>query len=280
MRLLVLGNAVIDRAYAVERLPLPGETLLSHACKPEAGGKGLNQAVAAHRAGAPVRLVAAIGDDPGGHLIRSRLDAEGMDGEGLRGAMTATDESIVLVTPGGENAIVSTAAATLMAEDVEREIAALDAGDLLLMQGNLSQALTEQALQQARDRRVTTLLNTAPIAFGYVGLLDLADVVIANAIEAAALGPVTSTLVVTDGPRGARIRREGNTQVLPAREVAAVDTTGAGDVLCGVLAAGLALGMTLEDGVRWGMAVAALKVTRTGAFAGMPTAGEIRGLQP
>ena len=111
VRLLVLGNAAIDLSYPVSSLPIPGETLLAGAKQVEIGGKGLNQAVVAARAGAATRLVAAVGDDWAGAMIRDRLAAEKLDPVDLHIADAPTDESIIMVTPDGENAIVSTAAA-------------------------------------------------------------------------------------------------------------------------------------------------------------------------
>lgn len=283
MRLLVLGNAVVDSSFAVPRLPVPGETVLASSKRTDVGGKGLNQAVTAARAGAVTRLVAAIGADAAGALIRERLAAAGMATDGLYPTEAATDESIVLVAQAGENVIVSTtaAAASLPLERALAEIDTLTPGDLLLLQGNLGRALTQAALRQAKSRGLRAMINPAPIAFDYTGLLELADIVVLNDVEAAAIGPVAApTVILTEGARGARLICEGREQHLPAPVVVAVDTTGAGDVVCGVVAAGVALGLPIEAALRWAVAAAALKVTRAGAFAGLPTAAELRGLRP
>jgi ribokinase len=283
LKLLVLGNAVVDRAYDLERLPLPGETLLATARPADVGGKGLNQAAAAHRAGADVRLLAPIGGDTGGHQIRSRLAAEGMDPCSLIEVEGATDESVIMVAASGENAIVSTAAAARamplpLALDA---IASHSPGDLLLMQGNLERELTAACLRRARECGLTTILNPAPVGFDLAGLTELVDIAIMNEVEAALLGPVPSrAVVVTEGEHGATLRTSDGNLRLPAPPAHAVDTTGAGDVVCGVLAAGLALGLPIADALRWGLAAASLKVTRRGAFAGMPSVAEIRVLQP
>ena len=283
MRLLVLGNAAIDLSYSVSRLPIPGETLLAGAKQVEIGGKGLNQAVVAARAGAPTRLVAAVGDDWAGAMIRDRLAAEKLDPSDLHIADAPTDELIVMVTPDGENTIVSTAAAAarLPLARVVTAIDALAAGDLLLLQGNLSREVTEAALSLARQRRVVTMLNPSPIAFDYAGLFQWADIAIVNMVEATALGPIgAGTVILTEGAHGARLLAAGRESRVPAPAVAAVDTTGAGDVVCGVVAAGLALGLAIEPALNWAMAAAARKVTRHGAFAGLPSAAELHELRP
>lgn len=283
MRLLVLGNAVIDLAYAIEHLPTPGETVLAAAKHVDVGGKGLNQAVAATRAGASTRLVAAIGDDRHGELIRAKLAAEGLATDGLQVTALPSDESIVLVTPVGENVIVSTAAAarSLSIERAAAEIDALAAGDLLLLQGNQTQSLTRTALLAARRRGIRTMLNPSPLAFDYGELWDMVDIAVVNAVEAAALGSIGAhAVIVTDGARGARLCTVGCEEHVPAPSVMAVDTTGAGDVVCGVVAAGVVLGLPLVDALRWAVAAAARKVTRRGAFAGIPTTAELGALRP
>jgi ribokinase len=283
LRLLVLGNAAVDRSFSVPRLPMPGETVLAAGRRPETGGKGLNQAVTAARAGAATRLVAAIGADAGGELIRMHLVAEGIAADGLHVAEAATDESIVLVTPEGENVIVSTAAAAarLSVERALAEIDTLTAGDLLLLQGNLGQPLTAAALRRAKGRGLRAMINPAPVAFDYAGLLQLADVVVLNAVEAASLGSVAAgVLILTEGARGARLVTAGREIQVQAPAVQVVDTTGAGDVVCGVVAAGLVLHVPIEAALRWAVAAAALKVSRAGASAGLPTADELRRLRP
>ncbi len=283
MRLLVLGNAVIDLAYSIEHLPMPGETVLAATKHVDVGGKGLNQAVAAARAGAATRLVAAIGGDGHGELIRAKLAAEGLATDGLQVTGSPSDESIVLVTPIGENVIVSTAAAArgLSIERAAAEIDALAPGDLLLLQGNQTESLTRAALLAAQRRGIRTMLNPSPLAFDYGGLLDMVDIAVVNAVEAAALGAMgANAVIVTDGARGARLCAVGRVDHVPAPSVMAVDTTGAGDVVCGVVAAGVVMGLPLVEALRWAMAAAACKVTRRGAFAGIPTAAEMWTLRP
>jgi len=107
MTVLVVGNCTIDRSFRVPRFPQPGETLLADNCEIDAGGKGANQALASARTGAAVTFCAAVGSDAEGTGIRSELEREGVDLAYLLEREGRTDQSIIYLTPSGENCIVS-----------------------------------------------------------------------------------------------------------------------------------------------------------------------------
>jgi ribokinase len=295
LTLLVFGNGTIDTSYRVDRLPRPGETVLAHDKRVEPGGKGLNQAIVARRAGAAVRLVAACGEDSAAELIRGQLSHEGVSPDDLVVTAPVTDESLILVAEAGENQIVSTAdaARSLTSPAAIAAVESLAAGDWLLLQGNLSRQATRAALLCARRLGVHTILNAAPIAFDFGGLLPLIDVLVANEHEAAELGRtdvvdnaasllVSSgcrAVVVTLGGEGALLARDVSLQRMDAKPVQVVDSAGAGDVLCGVLAAGLSRGGPLQETLGWAMAAASLSVTRRGTTSSFPTADELTELR-
>jgi ribokinase len=291
----VVGSAMVDVAYRVDRLPRPSESVLARARTVDAGGKGLNQAIIAHRAGAEVRYCAGLGRDPAAAIIRARLEADGLSTAWLVSVPCATDESIVYVARSGENCIVSTdmAAKQLAPTDVEDVLMGLAPGDVLLVQGNLSREVTVVCLTRARAATATTIVNPAPIDFDYAGLWPLVDVVILNQIEARMLtGEVgidaasavlrsrgAGNVLLTLGSEGALVR-EGQepAQRVRAPAVSVVDTTGAGDVLAGVVAAGIDRGLPLMPVVRWAVAAASHKVTRPGTSSGFPTSEELAAL--
>lgn len=295
MTLLVLGNATVDLSYSVERLPVAGETLVAHDKRVDAGGKGLNQAVVAHRAGALVCLVAAIGSDHQADFILRHLDREHLSAEYLLRCDVATDESLIFIAANGENSIVST---TDAARRVTPEIAssAVDrhmADDWLMLQGNLSRATSEAALRRARERSMGTFFNPAPINFDYTGLWPLIDVLVVNEVESAQLTGVAGfeeaaqmlrnwgcgIVIVTLGREGALCVGEDGVFRSAAPSVSVVDTTGAGDVVCGILAAGLALGQAPKDALRSAVVAASLSVTRRGTGAAFPSAEELSALR-
>ena len=288
--LLVVGNTTLDTALQVDRLPLPGETVLAGGRADGLGGKGANQAVTAVRCGVPVVFVSAVGSDRAGDRLLATLAGEGIDPDRILRKDGPTDRSFIAVSRDGENAIISThaAAAAISTGDVDPALAFLGPDDTVLIQGNLSLAVTEHCLRSARDVGARTLINAAPIQFAYDGLWPATDIAILNAVETAALSgdadpqaggqrlraSGVGTVIVTLGADGAVIVGTDIQQVSSPR-VAAVDTTGAGDVFCGVLAAMIAERAPLAPSVERATAAASLCVTRPGAFAAIPTRAEL-----
>jgi len=275
--LLVIGNAALDRFFAVERLPGAGESVLAAEGVAEAGGKGFNQAATARRAGAAVRFMTMLGSDAAGATLARRIAEEGLDGPGILRCEGPSDQSQVLVAPGGENIIVTTTAAiaALPASAVLGAARALERGDGLLMQGNLDAGLTAQALALARERGATTILNPSPLRAGHAAAAALADVLVMNEGEAAALGVAAPLRIVSLGARGARLETAAGARLVPAPPVAACDTTGAGDVLAGVLAALLLAGRSPAEALAIAVRAASAKVARAGAGGALPAAADL-----
>lgn len=298
-RLLVLGNAGIDLLCPVPHLPRPGETLVARGASRAPGGKGLNQAVVAARAGAAVHLVAPVGRDAAAAELAAALAGEPLAALTLLPQDAATDLSLLMVAPDAENCILSLgAAAEVLTEDAaEAAAAALAPGDLLLLQGNLSERATRAALRVAASRGARSLLNTAPLSWPMAPLLPLCALVVANAGEAEALtgrqgaaaaealrGAGAVRAIVTLGAGGCAAATPEGLSHHPAPAARAVDTTGAGDTFCGLLAALL---LAAPDGAEAELApaialaqrAAALSVTRPGAFAALPSRAELRALR-
>lgn len=291
-RLFVLGNAGLDVTLTMGRMPYPGETLIADRAARAPGGKGLNQAVTAARAGTDVVLAAAIGRDAEAARLSEALGREPLGFAPLY-VDAPTDLSLILVTAEGENCIVTAgaAAAAYPAEEAARFGRTVGPGDWLLMQGNLSEAATRAAMQAARGR---VILNTAPLTWPILPLLPLCDLVIANAVEAKSLtgleaeeaacalieAGAQAAIVSLGGAGAALAERDADGAARPLRLPAhpaavVVDSSGAGDTLCGVIAAALASGVPLILALERAQQAAALTVGRQGAFAALPTAAEL-----
>lgn len=288
----VIGNCTMDVSFRLPRFPQPGETLLADLPTRDVGGKGANQAVAAARAGATVTLCASLGSDEDGHEIMARLGDEDIGLDHVSHVTLPTDRSIIYVTPEGENTIVSThaAALSLSRHDVERALSLLTGADVLLMQGNLPGALTHYCLQRARRQGATTVLNPAPVDATLEGVWPFVEHAILNEVEleqiAGSRDPVAGArtlldqgvthVLVTLGAAGAISVSTAGAHRVPAPDVDAIDTTGAGDVLCGVFAAGLASRSSPLTAADLGVRAASLSVTRSGTQAAFPTPDEMR----
>jgi ribokinase len=291
-RVLVLGNAGFDLGVRLPRLPAPGETLLGVEEGGRApGGKGLNQAVAAVRAGAAVHLLAPLGHDAAAEEVAAALAEEGFAGLDLPRLPHMTDFSVLMVLPGGENSITGAGpcAAALPVARAAAFGASARAGDLLLVQGNLSFEATVAALEAAQSAR--TLLNPAPLWWDPAPLLPRCRIVVVNQGEAETISgeadPARAAAwlraagvelaIVTLGAAGCLAVDDAGLRRWPAEPVQAMNTTGCGDTFCGVLAAGLAAGMTTDAAIMRAQRAAAITASRPGAYAALPTVRELAG---
>lgn len=286
-RVIVVGSVNIDLVITADRLPSVGETVTGGRFARHHGGKGGNQAVAAARLGAATWFVGAVGADPFGAEARAALTAEGIDVSELAVLPgEATGVALILVDAAGENLIsVASGANAAVTPDAVR--AALDhlgpaPGDVVLVVHEIPTATARTALEFARQRGSTTILNPAPAHGLDAATLALADVVTPNAGEAAILegacgplGDLAGAVLVSEGSEGARLRTATGTLAVPTIRVDAVDTVGAGDTLNGALAAALADGLDLPTAARRAVVAASLAVTRAGARAGMPVRAEL-----
>lgn len=240
-RVCVVGSVNADLTFTVNALPRPGQTVLASSLLSSPGGKGGNQAVAAARAGASVQLVAALGNDSAAEQLRAHLSANDV---GLDGVLTVAGPSgtaVIVVDAAAENHIVvapgANAQLTVGSADIRAVIAD---SDVVLLQLEIPIATAIAAARIARTAGATVIVNASPAVarpHDLLALSELADVVVVNEAEAREWHWPVSHLVITRGSRGASYLGEDERFDMPAPRVTPVDTTGAGDVFAGVLAA-------------------------------------------
>jgi ribokinase len=296
-RVLVVGSANVDFTVALARLPQPGETVTNGTLLVNHGGKGANQAVAARRLGAEVRLIGCIGDDPPGRQVRAALDAEGVGTAGLMtSAAAATGTALIIVDREGRNQIAVAPGANreLTAEHVRARGDDFGWAEVVIVSCEVPLGAVRAALETARARGVVTILNPAPVPDAAVEFLELVDYLTPNAGEAARLaalpggdevaaaqvlrGRGARCVVVTLGERGVLACADGAPRHVPALAVTAVDTTAAGDAFNGALGVALTEGRDLTAALRFANAAAALACTRRGAQASLPSRHEVEPL--
>jgi ribokinase len=288
-RLAVIGSLNADLTLLVDRLPGPGETVLSSVPGTVGfGGKGGNQAAAAAAFGADVTMIGRVGDDDVGERIRGDLRDRGVDVSQVRTTPGArSGGATIAVNPSGENLILVDPGANgeLRPADVRRDI--LDRAAAVLLQLEIP---VETVAAAAGLARVPVVLNPAPAVPLGADLLARVNVLVPNQTELALLTgaappaglaataalarklPSSIDVVVTLGAGGALVvpRDGGPAMHVPAPPVTPVDATGAGDCFCGTLAVTLAAGASLADAARVSVAAAALSVTVAGARGLLP----------
>lgn len=288
-RVITLGSVNQDITVTTQRFPAAGETLTGSSVSYRLGGKGANQAAAAAHAGAESVFVGLVGDDAPGAMLREGLERHGVDTRRLgtvAGGSSGTAH--ITVDASGENTIIVVPGTNRLVDAalLDRIVPPLAASDVLVLQGEVPLAADVAAARAARGVGAVVILNLAPAVPLDEGVLRLLDVLIVNETEAGIVlgGPAPRSrdeaasaarrlvgrgpghVLITLGADGAVWSDGPRAGSVPAPPVeAVVDTTGAGDAVVGVLAAGLAAGLGFPEAVRAAVRAGSLSVGRAGA---------------
>ena len=289
---VVVGGAInTDLVATTPRYPDTGETVTGTSFAMFGGGKGGNQAVAAARSGAAVAIVGGVGDDAFGAARLADLAADGIDTSAVqRVAGVSSGVALIEVEAGGDNRILYVPGATL-GVDAGRAVADLGEATIavLLLTLELERAVIDRLIARAREDGALVVVNATPEPERAAQLLDHIDVLIVNETEALALSGPSGSEHVDWPERAARLRGRGVGAVLitlggdgalwldddgllrvAAPPVRVVDTTGAGDTVCGAFVAAVARGERARDAVRIGVTAGSLACTVAGAQPSIP----------
>ena len=298
---VMLGSYVTDLMSRQKGLPRPGETMLGSYYAIGSGGKGSNQAIAAHRAGAQVVLATKIGRDQLGDMALSFYEKEGISTEFVfRDDHLPTGAAMILVDEiSGQNAIVvvPSACMNVTPAEVEKTAEAIRNAGVLLVQMEINPEATFAAVEIAFRAGVRVIFNPAPAGKIPKNVYTMIDVITPNETEAETLTGIAvndregarnaakallekgvKNAVITLGSRGAFLMNREQEAWIESIPVNTVDTTGAGDAFNGGLAAALADGADLMEAVKFANCVGALSVTRQGTAPAMPRRAEIDAL--
>ncbi len=296
-RILVVGPSNTDMIIKLERLPTPGETLIGSEFATAGGGKGANQAVQCARLGAPVILLARIGEDPFGDRSVEQFKEEGIDTSFIiRDSEHHSGIALIFVDKKGENmiAVAPGSNSFLSKEDVERAREAFRISSTLLLQLEIPLEPVEASVSLAKEEGTTVILNPAPARPLPQSVLSNVDILVPNETEAKILcgfppdedipSPKLGSLllekgvkqvIITLGAKGSIYLSEKEQFEVSAFKVEAVDTTAAGDSFCGALAVALAEGKEIKEAIRFASACAAICATRLGAQPSLPYREEV-----
>lgn len=284
---LVVGSANWDEFFQVAELPSDGATIFGTQISASPGGKGLNQAIAAHRAGSNVRFGLSIGDDEAGEKLLSFLSDQQLPHDSILSADLPTGRALITIDSGGRNQIIVLPGANLNPQLSKFELGG-EPGYLVL-QLEIGMESVLNLAQRANAAGWKVVLTPAPVAQFDVRLLEFVDVLVMNKTESQEItgfsapsealrfldGKVES-VVITMGDQGCVISTSNSAPVkIPAKVVQVVDSTGAGDTFCGYLVAELAGGSDLVGAAQTATVAAALSVQVAGAAPSIPTRSEV-----
>jgi ribokinase len=295
--IVVFGSLNVDVMIAVDHLPLPGETVLGPGYQLTAGGKGGNQALAAARAGAEVKMIGCIGGDPLAETALTDLREAGVDLSTLTKVADPTGLAAICVDKLGENHVVVASGANRQTKSAQFPDNLLGPSALIVLQMEVPLAENWALIRRAKEKGARILLNAAPAAAIPADILGLLDWLIVNENEAKQIAGALdiktddariaaqalaktrgTTVIVTLGAAGAAayLGKGGGFSVgaLPIRPV---DTVGAGDSFVGGFAAATDRGHTLSDALRYASVGGALACLKPGAQPSLPLLAAIEG---
>ncbi|MEW1811889.1 PfkB family carbohydrate kinase [Pseudarthrobacter phenanthrenivorans] len=284
-RVFVFGSANQDHVLAVEVFPRSGETVMSLAYDSGLGGKGANQAVAAAAADGLVTFVGAVGTDEQGNDVLTNLQDHGVDTRFISQRTEPTGLAVVLVDKAGSNEIVVApgANAALGSEAVDLALQVITPNDVVVVQCEIPVARIEQVIRGGAERGALVIVNLAPFTVIDAAVFEDISLLIVNKSEALALAgsdaPETElasavaagtgcSCIVTLGENGSTYSGpggDGGIHVAAGAVERVIDTTGAGDVYVGTLAASLARRDDTVTSMRAASAAAARSVSTLGA---------------
>jgi len=271
----VIGSVNLDLVATVKKLPEAGETVTDAELSRFPGGKGANQALAAQRLGADVILIACIGDDAAADEALVLLQEGGVDLSRVRRVPDApTGTALIAVAPSGENHIVVAPGAN---RKLSPDALDLPVADALICQLEVPVDTVAKALQEFDG---FVCVNLAPAMHIDVSVLQRADLIIVNEVEAAwygdSLSAASGMIATTFGAAGAVLSKNGEdiARAKPPR-IEAVDTTAAGDTFTAALTVALVEGQGYEEALQFACAAGAAAATKLGAQPSLPTRDEV-----
>ena len=293
MRIINFGSLNIDKVYQVEQFVQPGQTITAKDYTVVAGGKGLNQSLAAARAGADVLHAGAIGAE--GRFMAELLQESGADISLLREVDGPSGHAIIEINAAGQNRIIVFGGANrcMTSGYIERVLDIAQPDDWVLLQNEVN--LVPEIIQRAHDKGLRVVFNPSPMPENLEELpLACVSLFMVNEIEAAQLAGTSddaafedtltalrtkypnASVVMTLGADGVLYDGEEGRFRLPAFKVQAVDTTAAGDTFCGYFLAAVCAGKPVQTALREASAASAIAVSRAGAAPSVPTADEVQ----
>ena len=286
-KIVVVGSCNIDITVECDRWAKPGETIFGNRLTVNPGGKGANQAVAAARLGAEVKMVGCIGDDVYGQLVQKALKDNNVDANYVKVLPGENSGTAHITVAENDNSIIVIKAANDLVSPalIDEAWDAIKEADIVLLQHEIPAATNAYVIEKCFEAGVPVMLNPAPVAPVPPELLEKVTYLTPNEHEAAILfagqgkadilGRNQGKVIMTLGSKGVAYAEKGQVYNVPGFKVKPVDTTGAGDTFNGAFAVARANGKNMYDSISFANAAAALSVQKLGAQGGMPYLNEV-----
>lgn len=296
MSVLVFGSLNLDLVAFANKLPLVGETVIGEKLLRFPGGKGLNQAIAAKRAGSDVAMVGNLGNDSDGQYLFETLSKEGIDSRFISRVSEQTGTALITVSESGENRIIIIPGANNKITFLPQMLVGPTKPTVSLAQLEVPISEVAKFIRESKTAGCITILNPAPIQQIDRDLLESCDYLIANETESSFLTGSTNEqisleeaeiiakqllnlgsrkVIITLGANGSLYLDNEQKIFTPAFKISAVDTTAAGDAFCGAFAAALAENKPIKEALMFASAAGGLAATKMGAVPSLPNQKEI-----
>lgn len=301
VKIIVIGSTIVDLAVYADRFPVDGETVVGKSLRLGAGGKGSNQATAAHKAGGEVIMVSKLGNDFFKNIILEHYKKEGMTTDYIFQSDEAqTGTAIIEVNSiSGQNRIFVMKAANefLSKEEIQKSEKEIETCDTVLMQLETGMPSIEEGIRLAKKYKKRLIFNPAPPQKIDLELLKGIDYFTPNETEAEfysgvhivtaddakkaaekLLGLGIENVIITLGKSGALLVNKNQCILIPTTNLKPVDTTGAGDAFNGGFAVAVSEGKDIISSIKFANCTASIKITRKGTSSAMPKREEIDNL--
>ncbi len=283
-KIFIVGSLNMDLVINSPYMPKAGETVTGSNFMTNGGGKGANQATACGKLGGNAVMCGVVGNDSFGETLINNLKSSGVDTTFIRKQENVSTGIAVIVVAEGDNRIIldKGANAHLTEKDIDAALSRAEKGDIYLTQLENPIDIIGYGLKKAKSLGLYTILNPAPANVDIAEYFAYVDLITPNETECEIFGGKDNlfkkgikTVITTLGSKGYEIATENSSAVYPCLKVKAVDTTAAGDTLCGGLSVGLAEGKSLEESIAFGSKAASIACTRRGAQQSVPTRAEV-----